>query len=146
MTEYTNKPHKKGMEALSWILVIGLFIGMSMLIINWVQSYGKTMSEETVKYVESKMACESIRIANTSTKCAANSVNITNLGTLNIVKVSAQLDDKKSKTISIDLKAQGTPQTLNIQEPFKKLKIIPITKSDNDLVGCKQNSLTIYCP
>lgn len=148
MTKYTKEltSAKKGMETLSWILVIGFFVAISALIITWTQSHGKAMTEETVNYVEGRMDCESISIANISQNCQTNTVELKNIGTLNIVKISAQLDDKESKSLDLDLKAQGASQTLSIGKSFKKAKLIPITKSNNNLVGCKEKSITIYCP
>ncbi len=147
MTEHMNrKSSKKGMEVLSWVLLVGFFIMLSVIVISWTQSRTAQLTEETVKYVEGRMDCASVKITNISTDCERHEVELKNIGTLNVVKVSAQIDDTTSKLIPLDLKAQKDPQTLKIEQTFTKLKIIPIIQSQKETVGCKEKSITVRCP
>jgi len=139
-----KRKYSKGMAIIGWVLLVAFTISASMLVINWTKQRTETLTEGTVKYVEGRLACQSVRLANISTTCP-NQVTLKNIGMLNIVKVTAQIDDQTSETKPLDLKAQGAEKTLVLDGTFKKAKIIPIIE-DKELIGCKERSVIVYCP
>ncbi len=144
-----NKKHsKKGMALIAWVLMVGFTITSAMIVINWVQNKGGALIDETASYTEGKMDCQPVRLANISTNCGAgsDSVELKNIGTLNIVKVAAQIDDERSETQTMELKAQGEPKTLTITGGFKTLTVIPLIESRGELLGCKEKNVRVYCP
>ena len=144
MTGHMKRKYSKGMAIIGWVLLVAFTISASMLVINWTKQRTETLTEGTVKYVEGRLACQSVRLANISTTCP-NQVTLKNIGMLNIVKVTAQIDDQTSETKPLDLKAQGAEKTLVLDGTFKKAKIIPIIE-DKELIGCKERSVIVYCP
>ena len=144
MTKYMKRKYSKGMAMIGWVLLVAFTISASLLVTNWARQRTETMTESTVKYVEGRLACQSVRLANISTACQTNQVTLKNIGILNIDRMTAQIDDQRSETKPIDLKARGDAKTITLDGPFNKAKFIPIIK-DKELVGCKERSVTVYC-
>lgn len=145
----TKSSSKKGITPIiGWILLVLFTVGISTVVISWSKGHGEALTKSTVNYVEGRMDCQSVRLANTSLDCGNREVEVglKNIGTLNIAKVSAQINDESSEMKDLDLKAQGEAKTLKTTTPFKKLKIIPIIESNEELIGCKEKSVTVYCP
>lgn len=140
-----NSTSKKGIAVIGWVLLVLFTVAAAMTVINWAKSHGKMLTEETVSYVEGRIDCQQVRIANISHTCAALSeVELKNIGTLNIDKVSARTDGKSSEIKDLELKAQGEAKKLTTAN-FKTLTVIPILEKDGELIGCKEKSVTVRC-
>src|SRR3989339_1452920 len=117
------KENRKGMaQIIGWVLLVIFTVSIAAFITTWAKNQATTLSEDTVEYVEGRMDCQQVRLANLSHNCAANTVELINPGTLNIVRISAQIDDTETKIQSLDLKAQGDPKTLSIDQSFSKAR------------------------
>lgn len=144
MTGHMKRNNSKGMAIIGWVLLVAFTISASLLVINWTKQRTEVLTEGTVKYVEGRLACQSVRLANISTTCP-NQVILKNIGMLNIIKVIAQIDDKTSETKPIDLKAQGDNKMLTTSNPFKNLTVIPLIMENKELVGCKEKKVIVHC-
>ena len=133
------------MAILGWVLLIAFTITSSILVINWVQQRTESLTKETINFVEGRAACQSVKIANMSTNCAMKQITLRNIGMLHITKIAAQIDDKTSETNSIDLKAQGADQVLQLSTPFKNATLIPIITEKKEMIGCKEKKLIVRC-
>ncbi len=141
---------KKGMEAwLSWVLLVGFAVSLSVLVYYWVGSYTtKTTTETRNRYIDSS-ECEyiSIKIEDACQNTQTLNINITNNNELvvnglvfRLYTIFDEPDVKETNTTirpekkeEIELIKQGT---------IKKVEIIPIGYDGTRKIVCNKRSVS----
>ena len=136
---------KKGVGTIvSWVLLIGLSIGLATTVFFWMTRQTEELSESTVRFVEGGMQCDNVMInAAVEDPCK---LTITNTRYLNIEKVVLRSLDP------VDTDECCNP--LNVKEKKivdkagwsgRQVEVLPIIKVNNDLVACKNKAITVEC-
>jgi len=148
---------------ISWVLLLGLAIGLGMAIFSWSKIQTEKQLESTINYVEGSMDCEQVSIGATVVTCVSSQIswiNVTNTGKLKIEAVVLRnLDVNQEATYTVKPPSYGFPlmpfsQSENIgvttlvgegTGDIGILEIMPLVKKGSTYFACSEKKLVIQC-
>jgi len=148
---------------ISWVLLLGLAIGLGMAVFSWSKIQTEKQLESTINYVEGSMDCEQVSIgASIVVRCLNNEmrwVNVTNTGKLKIdAIVLRSLDAGKEAKYLVEPPKYNFPLMPFSQSSIMgvyylvgtgvgigTLEIIPLIKKENTYFACNEKKLVVQC-
>ena len=134
---------KRGISPLiSWVLLIGFVVGLSLMVGNWVRTQAQTTTENVVTNVESDIRCGDVAF-NAALDCTGLKLNITNTGKFSIVGIRVrQTGNTEPYQLVIPVNELKT-QDLSNFNITKDSDIIPIISLKNNDVVCSARKVVV---
>tara|TARA_B100000315_G_C14183266_1_gene409906 strand:- start:19 stop:450 length:432 start_codon:yes stop_codon:yes gene_type:complete len=140
---------RRGISPLvSWVLLIGFVVGLSLMVGNWVRTQAQTTTDDVVKNVESDIRCSDVSFNAKIDDClGAPRLNLTNTGKFTISEVRVrQPGHIEPYKVVIPVNEQKT-QGLSNFENTQDADIIPvITVGKNSIVCSARKVVVKKCP
>ncbi|MFA5888430.1 MAG: hypothetical protein WC852_07005 [Candidatus Nanoarchaeia archaeon] len=146
--------NKKGAEWISYILVTGFFVSLSVMIILWAKGHTEDAASGTIKYMEGREECKMVFIdANNNSDCTQ--VNIKNKGTLTIKNFIVRFNSTEGALTQMEEGSQITgpllpdpEQTISLIIPSdtSSVELLPIIEiSNGQFASCTTKRLVVQC-
>lgn len=132
---------------IAFVLLLGLAVGIASMVYTFSIRQAETLGEKAVSFVESGMGCENVYL-NVKAEDGCSDVTVSNNGLFDInglVVRSFGRFGAKSVTdeIVIDVKKDASLSLGLVNAD--KIEIVPLLKSSDGLVGCKDRAVSISC-
>ena len=138
---------KKGISPLiSWVLLIGFVVGLSLMVGSWVRNQAQSTTDDVVKNVESDIRCSDVAFNANVTDCAGSpKLNIANTGKFSIVEVRVRQPSPggtEPYTLLIPVNQLKT-QALNNFVNTLEADIIPVISVGKKNVVCSARKVVV---
>ena len=138
---------KKGVSPLiSWVLLVGFVVGLSLVITTWVRNQTDSTTDALEKEVEGDLRCNDVAL-NAQLDCSGSPVKLTiaNKGKFTIHKVILrQPGDTYRITLNV-LPTQDKTENLNSFDNHVEADIIPIIQVEGKDVVCSTRKIVTAC-
>jgi len=136
---------KKGVsEIVSFVLLIGFVVSLGVLVTTWFKEQTEKTTTTLVKETIGDIRCSDVSLnAYFINPPACDRINITNTGYFRILQVTVR-SQFGSRNYNLEINITES-KDLNIGGSFNEVEIIPIIKSEKELVACADRKVSIKC-
>ena len=141
--------NKKGAEWISYILVTGFFVSLSVMIILWAKTHTEETASSTIKYMESREECKMVFV-DANTDC--DNFEVENKGTLTIKKFIVRFNSTDGVLTQMEEDTESLlpdpEQTISLIIPpgTSSIELLPIIEiSKGQLASCTTKRLVVQC-
>jgi len=160
---------KKGVHmAVAWVLLLGFTIALATTVFLWTTKQTESYTDSTVRFVESGMQCENVKInaVKNEDPPTCSNISVSNTGYVSLSRVIVREicigGDIKSKapiefSPLLNPKTEGVDKS-NYTQTIKtfcsggegcpscdKLEVMPLVEINKELTACKNKAVIIQC-
>ena len=138
---------KRGISPLiSWVLLIGFVIGLSLMVTTWVKQQAETRADKLVEGVESDIRCNGVAF-NAKLECNATPIELTiaNKGKFTINKLTIRQPDNSYQLVVEIPPTEKKTKNLKSFITSDPADLIPIISINGKDVTCSARKIVISC-
>jgi len=140
---------KRGISPLiSWVLLVGFAVALSMMVTDWVKTQAESTTEKTVEGVEGDIRCSQVSL-NVNVDCISSpgtvQMNLANRGKFTIHKIRIRQPGNTEERIITLAPTMKRTEALNRFDPAKEGDVVPIIMLEDKEVICSTRKVVVNC-